>query len=78
MVLTTKLIFVIFRQLKHIAGGNLSSTNYVTSLSSLVTQKDVQSNSNAEKVIEMTLIMSIDLATSVFYSKKTLIIIIHN
>ena len=32
----------IFSQLKYIAGGNLSSTNYATSFSSLVTQKDVQ------------------------------------
>ena len=39
----------IFSQLKYIAGGNLSSTNYATSLSSLVTQKDVQANPYTEK-----------------------------
>ena len=39
----------IFSQLKYIAGGNLSSTNYATSFSSLVTQKDVQANPYTEK-----------------------------
>ena len=40
----------IFSSLKYIAGGNLSSTNYATSLSSLITQKDIQ-----QKVIELIL-----------------------
>ena len=39
----------IFSQLKYIEGGNLSSTNYATSSSSLVTQKDVQANPYTEK-----------------------------
>ena len=39
----------IFSSLKYIAGGNLSSTNYATSLSSLVTQKDIQINEHSEK-----------------------------
>ena len=38
----------IFSQLKYIEGGNLSSTNYATSFSSLVTQKDVQANPYTE------------------------------
>ena len=38
----------IFSSLKYISGGNLSSTNYATSLSSLVTQKHSQKNPYAE------------------------------
>ena len=38
----------IFSSLKYIAGGNLSSTNYATSLSSLVTQRDIQTNPRSE------------------------------
>ena len=39
----------IFSSLKYISGGNLSSTNYATSLSSLITQKDIQQNPHSEK-----------------------------
>lgn len=40
----------IFSSLKYILGANLSSTNYATSLSSLITQKDIhQQNPHAEK-----------------------------
>ena len=37
-----------FSCLKFIAGGNLSSTNYATSLSSLPTQTSIQNNPHAE------------------------------
>ena len=39
----------IFSSLKYIAGGNLSSTNYASSLSSLITQRDIQTNPYSEK-----------------------------
>ena len=39
----------IFSSLKYIAGGNLSSTNYSTSLSSFITQRDLQINPHSEK-----------------------------
>ena len=39
----------IFSNLKYISGGNLSSTNYGPSLSSLVTQRDIKANPRAEK-----------------------------
>ncbi len=39
----------IFSSLKYIADGNLSSTNYASSLSSLLTQRNVQKNPLAEK-----------------------------
>ena len=34
----------IFSSLKYISGGNLSSTNYATSLSALITQCNVRNN----------------------------------
>lgn len=39
----------IFSCLKYIANGNLSSSNYVTSLSSLITQRDIKHNPHSEK-----------------------------
>ena len=39
----------IFSSLKFIAGGNLSSTNYATSLSAFATQREVKHNPYAEK-----------------------------
>jgi hypothetical protein len=39
----------IFSSLKYIAGGNLSSTNYASSLSSLITQWNVQTNPYSEE-----------------------------
>ena len=38
----------IFSCLKYIAGGNLASTNYATSLAALVTQRDVSKNPYSE------------------------------
>ena len=38
----------IFSCMKYLAGGNLSSTNYSSCLSALVTQKDERSNPNSE------------------------------
>ena len=39
----------LFSSLKYVSGGNLSSTNYASSLSSLITQRDIQKNPLAEK-----------------------------
>lgn len=39
----------IFSCLKYISGGHLSATNYSSSLTSLVTQRQVVVNSNSEK-----------------------------
>ena len=38
----------VFSCLKHISGGNLSAINYPTSLSALITQRDIASNHNGE------------------------------
>ena len=39
----------IFSCLKYISGGNLSSTNYGSSLSALTTQRDIKTNPYSEK-----------------------------
>lgn len=39
----------IFSCLKYNSGGNLSSTNYSTSLASLINQKDIQKNPYSEQ-----------------------------
>ncbi len=39
----------IFSSLKYVSGGNLSSINYASSLSSLITQRDIQKNPLAER-----------------------------
>ncbi len=38
----------VFSCLKYISGGNLSSANYNSSLSALVTQREISSNSKGE------------------------------
>lgn len=38
----------VFSRLKYISGGNLSSANYSSSLSALVTQRETSANPNAE------------------------------
>lgn len=39
----------VFSCLKYISGGNLSAINYPTSLSALVTQREIASNHKGEK-----------------------------
>ena len=46
--ITGSAIESVFSCLKYISGGNLSSVNYSSSLSALVTQREVASNTVAE------------------------------
>lgn len=49
----------IFSSLKYISGGNLSATNYATSLSSLLTQKTIQKNPHSSTRLTLKILSEV-------------------